>query len=1190
MPGVSTTWTSALLDLLFEDASVGRCLVAPDGSVLRANSEWLRSTGFSLDDVLGERIIDLFPAARDMTLAVHARARAGHRVDVPRHAQLIGGRETWWEGRVEPIPMEGGTGLLITARDVMAEVAREAAAAERSRLAAIVDGTDDAIILKDLHGVILAWNAGAQRLFGYTAGEAIGRPIRMLIPPERQAEEDDILRQIVAGRQVDHFVTQRLTKHGESVQVSITASPVRDLSGKIIGASKIARDVASQNRIEEALRDSTSRLRRFYESGLLGVFHWNMDGIITDANDKFLDLIGYRRDELGHIDWVSMTPPEYRHLDERSVVELRATGMNKVPFEKEYVRKDGTRMPVIIAGAMVDKRLHEGIAFVLDITERKRMEEQLRASEERFRFAAIASRAMVYDEDMQTMRIREFAGLHGLLGYESSEAQLTLEWWDRQIVPEDLPRVRAVRERRNQSKPRGDMVEYRVRHKDGRIVRVEDNALLLWNSNGELARVVGAVVDITERKRVEQTLRASEEQLRLALSAGAMATWDWNVSSDEITWNDEHFRMLGYEVGALTPSYQAWADRIHPEDRVATEKLVRTSVQKGGDYRSEFRALRPDGTIRWIEARGRVEHGSAQEPVRQYGVMLDVTERKTTEEALAAANQRLSRDLDALMRLHELSIQSVREGDISAVLDEMVETAIAITRADMGNIQLLDPASRTLRVVAHRGHEQSWLDFFASVPEGQGATCGTAMNRGERIIVEDVTQSPVFVGTPALEVQLRAGVRAVQSTPLIDSSGQLLGMLSTHYRSPTRPGERDLHLLDLLARQASDMIELAHALELVRSANTALKDADRRKDEFLAVLSHELRNPLAPIRNSIHLLDRAPEGSDTARRARDVLQRQTDHLTRLVDDLLDLTRISHGRIELQLARIDARDVVRRACDDIRTVFEQRSVELRYSQPAEPAWVDADEARLAQMVGNLVSNALKFTQPGGQVGVAIRTRGQTCEISVRDTGMGIEPADLERIFDPFVQAGQARPGARSGLGIGLSLVKDLVVKHGGSVRAESAGLGQGADFVLALPLAAAPTDTASKVEAGQGTSSLSVLVVEDNVDAGLSMADVLGLSGHQAKVVGTGRAGIEAVSAQVPDVLICDVGLPDLSGYEVIRTLRTTGSKVFAIALTGFAQPQDRDRALEAGFDAHLAKPPDLVALKELLAEAARKKR
>jgi PAS domain S-box-containing protein len=373
-----------------------------------------------------------------------------------------------------------------------------------------------------------------------------------------------------------------------------------------------------------------------------------------------------------------------------------------------------------------------------------------------------------------------------------------------------------------------------------------------------------------------------------------------------------------------------------------------------------------------------------------------------------------------------------------------------------------------------------------------------------------------------------------------------------------------------------------------KRAEEALREADRRKSEFIAVLSHELRNPLAPIHNSIHLLDLAPPQGEVARRAREVIHRQTEHLTRLVDDLLDVTRITHGKFELQRARLDAREVVRRACDDLGTVFEQRRVALRYTQPAEPAWVDADAARLAQMVGNLVTNALKFTERGGRVDVGVQTAGGACEVRVRDTGVGIEAADLERIFDPFVQAERTRAGAQGGLGIGLALVRELASRHGGAVRATSAGPGQGAEFTLTLPLAPVPADPVGETVAARGASGLWILIVEDNEDAGASLADLLTLGGHEVAVATTARAGIAMASAHPPDVLLCDVGLPDLSGHDVIRALRERpeGRSVFAVALTGYAQPEDRAKALSAGFDAHLAKPPALDRLDALLAEAA----
>ena len=372
-----------------------------------------------------------------------------------------------------------------------------------------------------------------------------------------------------------------------------------------------------------------------------------------------------------------------------------------------------------------------------------------------------------------------------------------------------------------------------------------------------------------------------------------------------------------------------------------------------------------------------------------------------------------------------------------------------------------------------------------------------------------------------------------------------------------------------------------------KETERALKELDRRKNEFLAVLSHELRNPLAPIRNSVHLLDRAPPGSGAAVRAREVLKRQVDHLTRLADDLLDLTRVDHGKIELRMATLDAREVVRRACADAAGLFGQRDVDLESAEAGEPLWVQVDRARLTQMVGNLVTNALKFTPPGGRVRVGVHRRGVSCEVSVSDTGVGIEPENLERIFEPFVQSERTRHG-QGGLGIGLALVRELAARQGASVHAESAGPGKGSEFIIQLPLADPPPPPVGARDE-RATVGLSILIVEDNEEAAATLAEVLALKGHRTTFVGTGRGGTDAVASRVPDVLLCDVGLPDMEGYDVIRTVRSMpgGKSVFAIALTGYAQPQDENEAVAAGFDAHLAKPASPEELDALLVKAAR---
>ena len=379
-----------------------------------------------------------------------------------------------------------------------------------------------------------------------------------------------------------------------------------------------------------------------------------------------------------------------------------------------------------------------------------------------------------------------------------------------------------------------------------------------------------------------------------------------------------------------------------------------------------------------------------------------------------------------------------------------------------------------------------------------------------------------------------------------------------------------------------------------KEAEDALRVETRRKTEFLAVLSHELRTPLASLRNSITLLERAPPDGEVGRRARAILHRQSEHLTRLVDDLLDVARIHQGKIELRRSRIDARDPVRRVCEDMNQAFEERGVALYSAESSIPIWIDADAARMEQMIGNLVNNALKFTEPGGEVHVGIRKVGVACEVSVRDNGAGIDPEDLDSIFDPFVQAERTRHGARGGMGIGLALVRELAVGHGGWVRARSDGPSKGTELTLRLPLAvdqadAGPAPTPSMT--GPGASGLSILIVEDDEDARESLSLMLALPGHDVTAVSTGRLAIDAVVARPPDVLICDVGLPDMDGFAVVRAIRDTqpANRTFAIALTGYAQPEDREKASAAGFDIHLAKPPRFEQLDEILAEVARRK-
>jgi signal transduction histidine kinase/CheY-like chemotaxis protein len=380
--------------------------------------------------------------------------------------------------------------------------------------------------------------------------------------------------------------------------------------------------------------------------------------------------------------------------------------------------------------------------------------------------------------------------------------------------------------------------------------------------------------------------------------------------------------------------------------------------------------------------------------------------------------------------------------------------------------------------------------------------------------------------------------------------------------------------------------------ELERSERQ-LRQSDQQKSRFIALLSHELRNPLAPIRSGVYVLEHAPRGSPACSRALDAIRRQTDHLARLVDDLLDVTRISEGKLELRRGRVDLGAVVHRASDDFREAFQARGIALRV-EDSSPVWLDADETRIAQVVGNLLHNAVKFGRRDGSVVVRTGVVDGQAELRVRDDGAGIAPEVVPQLFQPFVQAdGGGLARTAGGLGLGLALVKRLVELHGGRVRALSEGVGRGAEFVVTLPVAtaaAAEVPAPAPAAATATPAATDVLVIEDNMDAARSIADVLTMEGHRVSVATDGRTGIAKARDLRPDIILCDIGLPDVDGYDVVRTLRADGRLAATrfVALSGYAQPEDRARASEAGFDLHLAKPAPVEALLALVASSARR--
>jgi two-component system CheB/CheR fusion protein len=497
-----------------------------------------------------------------------------------------------------------------------------------------------------------------------------------------------------------------------------------------------------------------------------------------------------------------------------------------------------------------------------------------------------------------------------------------------------------------------------------------------------------------------------------------------------------------------------------------------------------------------------------------------------------------------------------------------------------------------VRPIASSGSALRYLDDVrveVDGPLGSGPT-GTCIREDRSVINSDFDVNPA--ARPWRQAALVHGFRASAAFPL-HRAGQTVGALTLY---AMRPGAFDFEHVKLLDALSAD---LSYALEAMdherrrREAETALRESehslresDQRKSEFLAVLSHELRNPLAPIRSSLYILERAVPASDQARRARAVLDRQVGHLSHLVDDLLDLTRISRNKIQLDRQVLDLNDLVRRTVEDHRTLFEKSGRHVAAIPTPECVRVKADPTRLVQVIGNLLLNAAKFTEPGGYTTVSVfadQVVGQAV-LRVSDTGIGIQPDLLVRLFEPFMQADTSLDRSKGGLGLGLALVKGLVDLHGGDVRAYSEGPGKGSEFVVRLPLVA---EEAVDFEASCGSTRRSgrrVLIIEDNVDAADSLREVLEFDDHEVAVAYTGPDGLAIAREFRPEVVLCDIGLPGMDGFAVARALCADDAlgAPFLVALSGYAMPDDLQRAAEAGFKEHLAKPPSPERLQELL--------
>jgi PAS domain S-box-containing protein len=683
--------------------------------------------------------------------------------------------------------------------------------------------------------------------------------------------------------------------------------------------------------------------------------------------------------------------------------------------------------------------------------------------------------------------------------------------------------------------------------------------------------------DISERKQAQQALHDSQTRLAAIVESIADGFYaldrQWRITHMNDTalryFHKAREEVLGRSLFEIFPGFAG----------TVFETQLRRAMESGDPIRVHAPSVVSDRTVELFGYPG---------PDNLTVLFRDVTERELQTRRV----QRLTQLYAVLSQANEMIVRTRDESQIFREVCRIVSEQMALPLAWIGLVE-----GRLVKPVAVSGPSAAYLGGIRVEVEGefgQGPT-GTCIREDRAMVNDDFESNPLL--SPWREAALRHGIRASAAFTL-RKSGKPVGALTLYSQQSAAFDSEQVMLLLALAADVSyalDAIEAerlrAEAERALRESERELRDADTRKNEFLAMLSHELRNPLAPIKNSLFILQHVRGDSEQLQHAEAVIERQVAHLTSLVDDLLDVTRVTRGKIRLEKQQVNLDELVGRTVEDHRDLFAKAGVKLALRPSGARLMIHADRTRLTQVVGNLLQNAVKFTPKGGTTTVSVESRedGQAT-VRVCDTGAGIGADILPHLFEPFTQADRTLDRSKGGLGLGLALVKGLVEMHDGGVAARSEGLGKGAEFEVVLPTIS-PSDITEPpplIEQAP-TQPRRVLIIEDNRDAADSLCEVLDLFNHSAMVAYSGDEGLKKVRAHRPDVVLCDIGLPGMDGHEVARAIRADASlsATTLVALTGYAAPEDLARSQEAGFDYHLAKPPSIEAIEHVLGQAKR---
>lgn len=711
--------------------------------------------------------------------------------------------------------------------------------------------------------------------------------------------------------------------------------------------------------------------------------------------------------------------------------------------------------------------------------------------------------------------------------------------------------------------------------RDGSERAIDDSAAPVRDAEGWLFGVVLVFRDIEQRRKTE----ADQAHLAALVASSEDAIVSKTLEGTITSWNAAAERLYGYsrEEAVGQP-----VNLVVPPDRREELAEEMAKLHRGERFEAyETERVRKDGTRIELSVVASPVKNAAGDIIGISAIARDISQRKRNEAALLASQQRLRFLADASMTLSTLV-------DYQSTMQRMARLAIPFV-ADWCTVYLIDDEKNISRVAtAHRDPETEVLleDFERRFPLDWNSNLPLVevLRTGSSRLVETVTPdvlASLLVDDEQRQMVDQMHVRSFMIVPLPSRSHTIGAVAFVRTESETRYDCADLEMAEDLARRAAVAIENARLYREIR-------EADRRKDEFLAMLAHELRNPLAPLRNSLALLATPNVDDATSQWVQGVMERQVDQLVRLVDDLLDVSRIIRGKVELRPEPVELSTVVSRAVETARPLIDSQEHELTISLTPEPVWLNADLVRLAQVVSNLLNNAAKYTEKRGHIWLTAERLTDEVLLRVRDNGIGVAAENLPRIFDLFTQADRSLDRSQGGLGIGLSVVRNLVEMHGGSVTVKSEGLGKGSEFTVRIPVLAQAGPSKAPAWKPTVTKPRRVLVVDDNVGAATVLAKMLTkFWGHQVTAVHSGQTALDAALAERPELILLDIGLPGMNGYEVAERLRAQAEfqGTVLVALTGYGQDEDRRRSQQVGFDVHLVKPASVIALQELFSHA-----